>query len=191
MLDAGVVLIDRSLRVLGCDRGAAAILNVNPKGVRHEPTSWFPKEFLDKFRSNNPMDLPSAITRFRIGASEYTCRASLLETNEDFSTLPMIALHLENAPAASDSLDAFAAKYHLTGRERDVLLGISKGLRTKELAMSLNISPNTVKAFLRLVMIKMAAPSRSALLSKIFQNAMAVERQGVRTEAQAAKRLAS
>ena len=191
MADTGLILMDRSLRVLGCDRGAMVILNPIEQGVRHEPTSWLPQAFLDRLRRDDPVELSSAITRFRIGASEYKCHASLLTTKEEFSTLPIIVLHLEDAPAASDSLDAVAAKYHLTEREREVLLGISKGLRTRELAMFLNISPNTVMAFLRLVMIKMGAPSRAALISKIFQNATAVECPGVAVETRPAKRLAS
>jgi DNA-binding CsgD family transcriptional regulator len=191
MADAGVVLMDRSLRVLGCDPGAAAILNAIPKSVRNEPTSWFPHGFLDNLRRSDPSDLPSAIMRFHVDASEYTCRASLLTSTEGFSTLPIIAVHLENASAAISPLDAAAAKYYLTPRERDVLQGISKGLRTKELAVSLNISPSTVKVFLRLVMIKMGATTRSAVVSKIFQNATAVERQGGPPQPRPANRLAS
>lgn len=189
MVEAGLVLMDLSLRVLGCDKGALAIINRLPKGG--EPTSWIPKEFLDSMRSGDSTSVSPATSRIRMGLTEYSCRASLIAPKLGFSTEPIVAIHLETVQAASDSLDEIAAKYSLTEREKDVLSGITKGLRTKELAASLNISPNTVKAFLRLVMIKMGASSRAAIVSKIFRNATNVERYAATAETRPAKRLAS
>ena len=39
---------------------------------------------------------------------------------------------------------------------------------SKEIADRMTVSPNTVKAFLRLVMIKMGVSSRSAIMAKII-----------------------
>jgi len=191
MADAGLVLMDRSLRILGSDQGANSILGEIRSNVRQELSTWFPQEFLDSVRRADRADLASAIARFRIGATEYTCRATALTMNEASTTLPVIALCLEKAAAGTDSLEDVAERYNLTEREREVLVGVAKGLRTKELAASLSISPNTVKAFLRLVMIKMGAPSRAGIVSKIFQNAAAMERRSVRVEGREGKRLAS
>jgi DNA-binding CsgD family transcriptional regulator len=44
------------------------------------------------------------------------------------------------------------------------------GLATKELATRLNISPNTVKAFLRLVMIKMGVATRGEMFAKLLES---------------------
>ena len=44
-----------------------------------------------------------------------------------------------------------------------------QGGTTKQIASRMNISPNTAKAFLRSVMFKTGAPSRSGILAKILQ----------------------
>lgn len=57
-----------------------------------------------------------------------------------------------------------AAESHLTEREQQGLMGISMGLSSKEVATQMKTSPNTVKAFLRLIMIKMETASRAGLI---------------------------
>jgi DNA-binding CsgD family transcriptional regulator len=42
-----------------------------------------------------------------------------------------------------------------------------QGLTSKEIAQRMGISPNTVKAFLRLVMVKMGVSTRSGIVGKI------------------------
>ena len=44
-----------------------------------------------------------------------------------------------------------------------------QGLSSKEIAYRMNISPNTVKAFFRLVMLKMEVSNRSGIMGKIIQ----------------------
>jgi DNA-binding CsgD family transcriptional regulator len=42
------------------------------------------------------------------------------------------------------------------------------GLTSKEVATRMNISPNTVTAFLRLIMVKMGVTTRSGIVGKLF-----------------------
>jgi len=51
--------------------------------------------------------------------------------------------------------------FSLTTREHEVLTMISKGLRYNEIAESLNVSPNTIRAHIRNIYRKMAVKSRS------------------------------
>ena len=44
------------------------------------------------------------------------------------------------------------------------------GLTNKQLAQQLNITPNTVKAFLRLVMVKMGVARRSGVVVKLLEH---------------------
>jgi DNA-binding NarL/FixJ family response regulator len=44
-----------------------------------------------------------------------------------------------------------------------------RGFTNKEIASRMQISPNTVKAFLRLVMIKMGVSNRAAIMSKFIE----------------------
>ena len=43
------------------------------------------------------------------------------------------------------------------------------GLSTKGLAREMNISPNTVNAFLRLIMIKMGVTTRAGVVGKVLE----------------------
>jgi DNA-binding CsgD family transcriptional regulator len=65
-------------------------------------------------------------------------------------------------------LSLVSPQFNLTQREREVLEYLLQGLTTKAIANRMNISPNTVKAFLRMVMIKTRVSSRSAMVGKII-----------------------
>ena len=55
----------------------------------------------------------------------------------------------------------------LTDREQETVQSILQGLTNKEIAQQMEISPNTVKAFIRLVMVKMKVSTRSGIAGKI------------------------
>jgi DNA-binding CsgD family transcriptional regulator len=59
-------------------------------------------------------------------------------------------------------------RFHLTHREEEVLTLLLQGLSSKEMAGRMRISLNTVKAFIRLVMIKMGASSRSEIAATVL-----------------------
>ena len=63
-----------------------------------------------------------------------------------------------------------AAAFHLTEQERETVGFLVEGLTSKEIAQHMNISPNTVKAFIRLVMIKMGVTTRAGIVGKILKN---------------------
>lgn len=58
--------------------------------------------------------------------------------------------------------------YGLSDREKQVLRLVLTGLSNKQIAEEMGISPNTVKAFLRLIMTKMEVSSRFAILGKLL-----------------------
>lgn len=60
--------------------------------------------------------------------------------------------------------DAFS----LTPRESDVTSLIVLGLTNKEISQKLRVSPNTVKTFLRMVMLKMSVSTRSGVVGTIM-----------------------
>jgi DNA-binding CsgD family transcriptional regulator len=81
----------------------------------------------------------------------------------------ILALHLERCQSGPYALDELSSEYRLTDREREALRGIALGLTTKEVAERMNISPNTVKAFLRLIMLKMSVNTRAGITAKLFE----------------------
>jgi DNA-binding CsgD family transcriptional regulator len=58
-------------------------------------------------------------------------------------------------------------QFDLTPREQEAVMLLVEGLTSKEIAQRMKISPNTVKAFLRLVMVKMDVSTRSGIVGKI------------------------
>lgn len=161
--DVGLALLDSSLKPVAFDYGAAAILNhPNPPAI--------PEEILRVIRGRKPAEFASIKAILRRGKSEYVCRAYLVEDAGSSSGLSFVALHFERDSSMSNAMYEAAIKYNLTEREQQALKGISMGLSNKQLSEQMNISPNTVRAFLRLIMVKMGVTSRSAIVAKILQD---------------------
>jgi len=82
----------------------------------------------------------------------------------------MMALLIERNPVSAD-LFAIAEKFNLTEREYEAVRHLALGLTSKEIAVRMGISPNTVKAFLRLAMIKTGVTTRSGIIGKFLKSA--------------------
>jgi len=178
--DVGLVLLDLSFTPIACDRGAVNILNGKSssstkaeQSSRGELPFSLPKEVLEVIANCKPNELSSAKIIFRVGNSDYTCRAYLMEPGGGIPAI--IALHLERVSSLNDAISAVAAKYRLSEREQEALRGITRGLSSKELAESMKISPNTVKVFMRLIMTKMGVTTRGAIVAHLLQGNSAIE----------------
>lgn len=179
--DAGLILLDASLNLVGFDRGASVILNV----AHAIPGLWPPKELSDWVRNR---DANGSLRRLqmRIGSHLYICRPYYLESLNGHLPKPLIGCHLERSSAQQDAISRMASEHGLTEREQEALRGIALGLSTKEIADRMSISPNTVKAFLRLIMIKIGVESRAAIVAKLFSRlVMATEEEAAEHAAEA------
>jgi DNA-binding CsgD family transcriptional regulator len=108
------------------------------------------------------------VTEFRSGRRRYLCRAFLVDTQDKGPSHASIAVLLERGSSALIALSQVSQQFNLTGREREALEYLVQGLSSKEIADRMNISSNTVKTFLRLIMIKMGVSSRMAVVRKII-----------------------
>lgn len=63
------------------------------------------------------------------------------------------------------NLPLFARKWKLSKREQEVVGLLLKGLSNKEIAHVLNLSPNTIKGYLRIVMTKLGVSKRTGIIS--------------------------
>jgi DNA-binding CsgD family transcriptional regulator len=166
----GVILLDLSLRILAFDEGAAAILNGSPQP---EPeTDWnfqVPKEILDALQVGFTLDPLARRVRFRVGSRGYMCRIHDAQSQVEGIPDRVTVLHLARDLSMADALSQISAEYRLTLREQQALEGVLLGLTSKEVAERMSISPNTVKAFLRLVMGKMGVASRTGIVAKLFE----------------------
>ena len=175
---AGIVVTDLSLTPLAVDRGAAAILHgacleeLSDEGSSNASSVQLPKEVLEFMHQRQSGDGATGETTFFSLGTEYVCRVFQIEPQNSLLQQPVLVLHFEKgATAPPDAVYRVAADYGLTDREQEALVGISLGLTSKELAKRMNISPNTVRAFLRLIMIKMDVSTRGGVVAKILDRA--------------------
>src|SRR5438552_10508143 len=73
---------------------------------------------------------------------------------------PALAVILERVSRTSFDAAQVAAQYHLTPREWETLQYLMEGLTNKEIGHRMNISPNTVKGYLMLIMMKLGVSMR-------------------------------
>jgi len=62
-----------------------------------------------------------------------------------------------------------AQLFNFSPREKQAVELLLQGFSNKEIADRMNISPNTVNTFFRLIMIKMGVSSRSAILARMIR----------------------
>jgi DNA-binding CsgD family transcriptional regulator len=115
-------------------------------------------------------DEPSFVREFQSGRRRYFCRVFHMDSNAKEPSQPRIAVLLERGPSALILLSKASEQFSLTRREREVLEYLLQGMSSREIANRMNVSPSTVKAFLRLIMIKTKVSSRSAILGKIIMS---------------------
>ena len=172
LAEDGLLIMDSSLNPIAADRGATAILGVsNPGGAgRVQTIALLPKELQDVLNDHDPETLPENL-QVRIGNAGYNCRAFVIYAHDSEAGQPMmVALHFKKDASVSNSISRVAALYHLTDREQQALEGIAAGLTSKEIAAGMNISPNTVKSFLRIIMLKMGVATRVGLVRKVLED---------------------
>jgi DNA-binding CsgD family transcriptional regulator len=105
---------------------------------------------------------------FRSGRRRYFCRAFFVDSCAEDPSHPSMAVLLERGPSGMVPLSQASRQFNLTQREREALEYLLYGLTSTAIANRMNIRPNTVKAFLRMIMIKTGASSRSAMVVKIM-----------------------
>lgn len=165
---SGFLLLDKSLGPVASNQEAIKILSYPNLPERIKRIDQF---LADQIRvalvnrqSSNGLDF---VKEFKSGKRRYFCRSFRLDTNS--KTMPVhAALLLERGCSGIMAVAQIGQEFDLTERERETVQLLIQGLTSKEIAMRMNISPNTVKAFLRIVMVKMGVSTRSGILGKVI-----------------------
>ena len=172
--DFGFLLLDPSQKLIFANEEVVRILSYPNGRPRLGSSGYVDRLVRDKIspilrREGSSWQFP-LINEFQSGRRRYVCRvfgvtprAGNLAQQED------IALLFERPSAPSGDLSKIREKYGLTEREHETLQHLVRGFTSKEIASRMQISPNTVKAFLRLVMIKMGVSNRAAIMSKFIE----------------------
>jgi DNA-binding CsgD family transcriptional regulator len=184
----GFVVADASLRPLSANHEAIAIL-LYP-GALEAPHS-FAEAFEKKIRRgllraqsvSSSQNATHPVIQFKSGRREYLGRAFLLnhENNNGISNAAAVLIVMERRVSGCLAVCQITQQCHLTHREEEVLTLLLQGLSSKEMAGRMRISLNTVKAFIRLVMIKMGASSRSEIAATVLGMVLAKPNTVLRT----------
>jgi len=166
----GFVLADTSLAPLFANPEAIAILTY-PGRLHQNLADVLRKKIgpgLFSARPSTSNHNGHALTmELKSGHRTYKCRSFPLNRNGKGSDTVTLLL-LERATSSPVSLSQFTQRFHLTHREQQAVALLLQGLSNKEMAESMGISANTVKAFLRMACVKMGASSRSGIVTKIL-----------------------
>ena len=165
----GFLLLDAGLNLIASNDPALQILCF-PSGANRIKQ---PKVFLaDRVRTtlldHNRQGGTAFVKEFMSGKRRYICKSLEVACNGNDSPQPAFAVLLERDTASSHSaLTEISAQFGLTQRECETVEFLLQGLTSKEIANRMNISVNTVKAFIRLVMVKMNVSTRSGIAGKV------------------------
>ena len=166
---AGFLLMDSSLRPVSFNAEAIEILSYPDKlaNLTHSDVLLAAK-IRSSLVSRQVHGESPFVTELRSGRRRYSCRAFFVNSCAKQPSHPSIAVLLERGPSGLVALSQVSRQFNLTQREREALEYLLQGLTSKAIANRMNISPNTVKAFLRMIMIKTGVSSRAAMVGKII-----------------------
>ena len=165
---SGFLLLDKSLGPVASNHEAIRILTYPNLPERIQRIDVF---LGDKIRaglvSRQSHTALEFVKEFQSGRRKYVCRSFMVDTNG--KGMPLVAaLLLERCSSSTMALAQIGQDFELTRREKETVELLIQGLTSKEIATRMQISPNTVKAFLRIVMVKMGVSTRSGILGKVI-----------------------
>jgi len=172
-LAAGFLLLDASLRPLYASEEALAILAY--PGVPSKTNAFgnsLRTRILSLLYSNgnhNGFSPSKFLNEVASGKRRYQLRAFSVKSNLGNGRGPAVALLLERNHRNALNLESVARKFRLTPREKETVDLLIQDLSAKQIASCMGISPNTAKAFLRSVMIKVGAENRTGIIGRILQ----------------------
>ena len=164
---AGFLLMDSSLKPVLFNTEAIEILSYPDKLANLTHSDVLVAARVRSRLLSKKVESPF-VNEFRSGGRRYFCRTFIVDSYARNLSRPCIAVLLERGPSGLASLSQVSQQFNLTQREREALEYLLQGLPSKAIADRMNISPNTVKALLRMIMIKTGVSSRSAMVSKII-----------------------
>lgn len=165
----GLVVVDVSLNLVACNTDAIQILTFpeNPEKIA-DLKGWLTSKIRSSLVDRKSSSPGSFVGEFRSAKRMHLCRAFPLTTASDPATPHhMLVLMLERKSRGQFTMAEISKRFGLTPREEETARLLGEGLTSKEIAARLNISPNTVNSFVRLMMVKMNVSSRSAIIGKI------------------------
>jgi DNA-binding CsgD family transcriptional regulator len=167
----GLIVVDTALGVVAYNGEALQILTYPERPDKiNQLDSWLTNKLrTDLLGRHSP---PKFVGGFRSAKRTYLCRSFPLDVkahngNGSGTAAGLLVVMLERRSNNTAKITEISDRFGLTTRERETVEYLLEGLTSKEIAQRMKISPNTVKAFLRLVMVKMSVSTRSGIIGRI------------------------
>ena len=165
---AGFLLLDTALRPLYANQEALSALTY-PTHLTKNADSLLESRVQALFEGANGSRQLKGNGSLTSGRRRYQLRLFSLRSPLANGFKPAVALLLERNKKQSIDLSNLPKRFRLTQREVETVEHLVRGFNTQQIADGMGISPNTVKAFLRSIMMKMAADSRAGVIARILQ----------------------
>jgi len=167
--DSGFLLLDSEFNLIASNDPALRILCF-PSEVRRikQPRAFLGDRVRTTLIDHQQRDRKALVQEFRSGKRRYLCKTFQIDYDNGHTQTAFAVLLERNAVGRMNSIE-LSGRFSLTERECETVEYLLKGLTSKEIAARMNISPNTVKAFLRLVMVKMNVSTRSGIAGKVIE----------------------
>jgi len=170
----GVIVVDAALSVVASNAEAVHILTFpdKPEAIQ-QLDSWLANKIRASLIERN--SAARIVGEFHSARRRYQCRSFPVEmsavrksgNHKNGRSEGFLIVMLERTGNETVMIAEIAERYGLTARERETVELLLEGLTSKEIAERMKISPNTVKAFIRLVMVKMGVSTRSGIIGKL------------------------
>lgn len=168
----GFLVTTAAFKILSANQEAVTILTYPGRRTLLNLSERFEKRLrrnlLRALSSNSGGNQSPSTIQFKSGRRTYFCRAFVLDGRRSAPKVASVLVVLERGAYGVCTLSEISHEFHLTQREQEMVTLLIRGLGNKEIAERLGISVNTVKTFLRLVMIKMGVGSRSRIVSTVL-----------------------
>ncbi len=164
----GLIVVDGSLSVVASNAEVLQILTFPDRPEKiHNLESWL----ANKIRSNlmERRSRSGLVGEFQSARRTYLCRSFPLDLapNHKNGSGGLLIVMLERKSNEAVTIAEISERFGRTAREQETVQFLLEGFTSKEIAQRMKISPNTVKAFIRLVMVKMSVSTRSGIIGKI------------------------
>lgn len=166
----GLLLMDSSLRPISCNDETIRILSY-PEAPQHvKRLDVFLRDTIRaRLLDAQSHQYPHFVTEFVSGKRRYRCWVFHLNRHLKGPSHPTLELLLERSASGLLFLPRMAHLFNFSQREKQAVELLLQGLSNKEIANRMNISPNTVNTFFRLIMIKVGVSSRSGILARMIR----------------------
>ncbi len=161
----GLLLLGPTIKPLYANPEALQILVYPETEIMMAPDRLIDQKIRSVLLVDGTCSESGFVPHFSSGRRRYLCRAFSLNPQPAKSLDgPVLALLFERRSHIDFEASQMAARFHLTPREKQILKYVMQGLTNKEIGTQMNISPNTVKAFLRMIMTKVGVSTRSGIV---------------------------